>query len=108
MQRLLEETVQRLLVGLHFRSGQLWDGVDPARPPEPDGGVADPEGLGQMSSPGPVSTLQNDRGPLDLVVRPASTSRHLLQHGPLAVGELNQGGAGTSWFAHRCSSCCQV
>jgi len=37
----------------------------------------------------------------------AAASSHLLQHGPLAVGELNQGGAGTACFAHRYSSCCQ-
>ena len=43
------------------------------------------------------------RGPLDLIVRATAASSYLLQQSPLAVGELNQGGARTSWFAHRYS-----
>ena len=56
-QHLLEEGTQGLLVGLLFRRHQLRGGLDPARTPEPDGGVADPKDLGQMPGPGSVSTL---------------------------------------------------
>ena len=108
MPHLLEEAAQGLLVGLHCRGSQLWGGVDPARTPEPDGGVADSADLSQMPGPGTVSTLQDDRSPLDLVVRPAAASSHLLQNGPLAVAELKQGGAGTSWLTHLYSSCYQA
>lgn len=105
---LLDQATQRLLVGLRFRGGKLGGGVAPACASEPDRRVADPEALGQMPGPGTVSTLSDARGPLDLVVRPASASRHLLPHGALTLGALNQAGAGASWFAHLYSSCCQA
>jgi MFS family permease len=103
-----DEAAQGVLGGLHVRSRQLRRGLDPARAPEPDSGGTAPEGLGQGSGPGPVRTLADDRGPLDLIVRTTAASRHLLHQGPLALGELNQRGAGTAWCAHRYASCCQA
>jgi hypothetical protein len=100
----LEEGAPGRLVGLRFRRHQLRGGLAPARTPAPAGGGADPEDLGQMPGPGAGGPLQDHRGPWDLIGRTAAASSDRRQQSPLAVGELNQGGAGPSWFAQRDSS----